>query len=202
MTCYFVLCDPFQLTWIGLLLLSIGLVACLFRLSAPPGLCLKMAYHICYGNSLYNLVLAHKGVRCLELIALEALLLHLPFSVTGHFVAFWRRLLGGQTLYLRLFICGIYLLIQMQFTLWDLSLLLVNALGNLHLFLICSRGGGSVILVFSLVTYLAVLLLWYGTCPILRGYYCKGSILFSPYFTVIITFLLYCMSCNCLPGVP
>ena len=38
MTCYFVLCDPFQLTWIGLLLLSISLVACLFCLSAPPGL--------------------------------------------------------------------------------------------------------------------------------------------------------------------
>ena len=120
MTCYFVLCDPFPLSWIGFLLLSIGLVACLFRLSAPPGLCLKMAYRICYGNSLYNLVLAHKVVRCLELVALEALLLPLPFSVTGHFVAFWRRLLGGRTLYLRLFICGIYLFIQIEFTLWDL----------------------------------------------------------------------------------
>ena len=92
-------------------------------------------------------MLAHKVVRFLEHIALEALLLPLPFPITGLFGAFWRRPLGDRTLDLHLFICGIYLLIQMEFTLWDHSLLLVNALGNLHLFLICSEGGGGVILV-------------------------------------------------------
>ena len=142
-----------------------GLVACLFRPSAPPGQCSKTAYRICYGNSLYNPVLAHKVVRCLELIALEALLLPLPFSVTGHLVAFWRRLPGGRTLCLRLFLCGIYLLIQMEFILWDLSLLLVNALGNLHLFLICSGGGGGLSWCVFLSNFLTVLILWYGNLP-------------------------------------
>ena len=45
------------------------------------------------------------------------------------------------------FICGIYLLIQIGFTLSVRSLLLVNALVNPHLFLTCSGGGGGVILV-------------------------------------------------------
>ena len=45
------------------------------------------------------------------------------------------------------FICGIYLLIQMGFTLSVRLLLLVNTLVNSHLFLTCSVGGGGVILV-------------------------------------------------------
>ena len=56
-------------------------------------------------------------VKFLELIALEALLRPLPFSVTGLFGAFWRRPLGVRTQFLHLFICEIYLLIQMEFTL-------------------------------------------------------------------------------------
>ena len=50
-------------------------------------------------------------------IALAALLHHLPFSVTGLFGAFWRRRRGVRTRFLQLFICGIFLLLQMEFTL-------------------------------------------------------------------------------------
>ena len=171
--------------------MSIGLGACLFRPGAPLGQCLKTAYRICYGNSLYNLVPAHKVVRCLELIALGALLLLMPFSVTGRLVAFWRLLPGARTLCLRRFICGIPLFIQMEFILWDRSLLRVNVLGNFHLFLICSGGrGGLFWCVFPLVTFLTVLILWYGTCPILRGYYCEGSILFFPHLFLLFILIL------------
>ena len=52
---------------------------------------------------MFNLVLAHKVVKFLERIALEALLRPLPFSVTGLFGAFWRRPLGGRTRFLHLF---------------------------------------------------------------------------------------------------
>ena len=93
------------------------LAVCLSRRSAPPGRCLRTVYLICYGKKLFNLVLAHKVVKFLERIALEALLRPLPFSVTGLFGAFWRRPLGGRTRFLHLFICGIYLSIQMEFTL-------------------------------------------------------------------------------------
>ena len=54
---------------------------------------------------LFNLVLAHKVVKFLERIALEALLHPLPFSVTGLFGAFWRR---SNTVFT-------------SFYLWDLS---------------------------------------------------------------------------------
>ena len=84
---------------------------------APPGRCLRTEYLICYGKSLFNRVLAYKVDKFLERIALEALLRHLPFSVTGLFGAFWRRRRGVRTRFLLLFICGIYLLIQMEFTL-------------------------------------------------------------------------------------
>ena len=63
-----------------------------------------------------NQVLTHGVDRFLERIAVEALL-HLPFSVTGLFGAFWGRRRGVRTLFLHLFICGIYPLLQMEFTL-------------------------------------------------------------------------------------
>ena len=61
----------------------------------------------------------------------------------------------------------------------------------------------SYLSVFSLVTIFAVLLLWYGTCPILRGNYCKGSILFFPYFMliigvnidIVIIVIIICLAC-------
>ena len=49
--------------------------------------------------------------------------------------------------FLHLFICGVYPFLQIEFTLSVHLLLLVNALGNSHLFLTCSGGGGGVILV-------------------------------------------------------
>ena len=102
--------------------------------------------------------------RFLERLALEALLHRLPFSVTGLFRALWRWRRDMRTQFLHLFICGVYPLLQMEFTLSVHLLLLVNALGNSHLFLTCSGGGGGVILVcfpqqlawqlFSLVVWL------------------------------------------------
>ena len=54
-------------------------------------------------------MLAHKVVKFLERIALEALLRPLPFSVTGLFGAFWRRPRGGRTRFLHLFFLFFYL---------------------------------------------------------------------------------------------
>ena len=51
---------------------------------------------------MFNLVLAHKVVKFLERIALEASLRPPPFSVTGLFGAFWRPL-GGRTWFLHFF---------------------------------------------------------------------------------------------------
>ena len=50
-------------------------------------------------------MLAYKVDKFLEHIALEALLHHLPFSVTGLFGAFWRRRRGVRTRFLLLFNC-------------------------------------------------------------------------------------------------
>ena len=113
----------------------------------PPGPCLRTTFLICYVHSLFNRVLAHGVDRFLERLALEALLHRLPFSVTGLFGALWRWRRDVRTRFLHLFICGVYPLLQMEFTLWVQLLLLVNALGNSHLFLTCSGGGGGVILV-------------------------------------------------------
>ena len=125
----------------------IDLAVCLYRLNAPPGLCLRTAFLICYVHSLFNRVLAHGVDRFLERLALETLLHRLPFSVTGLFGALWRWRRDVRTRFLHLFIFGVYPLLQMEFTLSVHLLLLVNALGNSHLFLTCSGGGGGVILV-------------------------------------------------------
>ena len=90
---------------------------CLYRLNAPPGRCPRTEFLICYVKSLFNQVLAHGVDRFLERIALEALLHHLPFSVTGLFGAFWRRRRGVRTQFFHLFNCGFYPLLQMEFTL-------------------------------------------------------------------------------------
>ena len=58
----------------------------------------------------------------------------------------------------------------------------------------------SYLSVFSLVTIFAILLLWYGTCPILRGNYCKGSILFFPYFMLIIGVIIVIIICLACPS--
>ena len=69
------------------------------------------------------------------------------FSVTGLFGELWRWRCDVQTRFFHLFICGVYPLLQMEFTLLVHLLLLVNALGSSHLFLTCFGGGGGVILV-------------------------------------------------------
>ena len=92
-------------------------------------------------------MLAHGVDRFLERLVLKALLHRLPFSVTGLFGELWRWCRDVRTLFLHLFICGVYPFLQIEFTLSVHLLLLVNALGNSHLFLTCSGGGGGVILV-------------------------------------------------------
>ena len=116
-------------------------------LDVPLGRCPKTGFLFCYVKLLFNQVLAPEADGFLEHIALEALLRHLPFSVIGLFGAFWRRRRGGRTRFLRHFICGIYPSLLMEFILWVHLLLLVSALGNSHLFLTCSGGGGVVMLV-------------------------------------------------------
>ena len=102
-------------------------------------------------------MLAHGVDRFLERLALKALLHRLPFSVTGLFGELWRWCRDVRTRFLHLFICGVYPFLQIEFTLLVHLLLLVNALGNSHLFLTCSGGGGGVILVcFSSTTCLTV----------------------------------------------
>ena len=125
----------------------IDLAVCLCLLDVPPGRCPKTGFLLCYVKLLFNQVLAPEADGFLEHIALEALLRHLPFSVIGLFGAFWRRCRGGRTRFLRHFICGIYPSLLMEFILWVHLLLLVSALGNSHLFLTCSGGGGVVMLV-------------------------------------------------------
>ena len=49
--------------------------------------------------------------------ALETLLHRLPFSVTGLFGALWRWHRDVRTRFLHRFICGVYPLLQMEFTL-------------------------------------------------------------------------------------
>ena len=81
----------------------------------------------------------------------------------------------------------------------------MNALGNSHLFLTCSGGGGGVILVcFPQQLAWQFFALWYGSYPILQEENCWGSfssllhfctLLYIFYFTIIII-------CNCLPGCP
>ena len=68
---------------------------------------------------------------------------------------------------------------------------------------------------FSSVTHLTVLVLWYGTCPILQEKNCEGTILFSSFYFILFYFILFyfilfyfisfyfiIIICNCLPGVP
>ena len=95
----------------------IDLAVCLYRLNAPPGLYLRTKFLICYVHSLFNRVLAHGVDRFLERLALEALLHRLPFSVTGLFGTLWRWRRDVQTRFLHLFICGVYPLLLMEFTL-------------------------------------------------------------------------------------
>ena len=57
---------------------------------------------------------------------------------------------------------------------------------------------------FSSGTNLTVLVLWYGTCPILQEENCKVTILFSSSLYSLCSNLFYfiIIICNCLPGMP
>ena len=57
---------------------------------------------------------------------------------------------------------------------------------------------------FSSVAHLTVLVLWYGTCPILQERNCEGTSLFSSSLSYLRFNLFYFIMiiCNCLPGVP
>ena len=100
-----------------------------------------------YRRSLCSLVPVLRMWRLQEPIVSVALPLPQLFSATGPCVASLRQPLGALILYLHHFICVIYNLCFREFALWARLSLLVNASGSLHLFLICSRGGGSAILV-------------------------------------------------------
>ena len=134
-------------------------------------------------------MLAHGVDRFLERLALEALLHRLPFSVTGLFGELWRWCRDVRTRFLHLFICGVYPFLQIEFTLSVLLLLLVNALGNSHLFLTCSGGGGGVILVCfpqQLASQLFSLVVW--LLLHISGGELLGIILF---FSSLLYFIIY-----------
>ena len=145
----------------------------MYRLNAPPGLCLRTKFFICYVHSLFNRVLAHGVDRFLERLALEALLHRLPFSVT---VSSERS--GGGVVTCEhgfyIFLFAVFILSFRWSSLFrSICCCWWNALGNSHLFLTCSGGGGDVILMCFLNNLPdSCFLLWYGSCSIFQEENC------------------------------